>query len=251
MSGHARISTSTSTFSKSFLVKAWEARNELMDYERRGFAQFFYLTLCGHIESELSLVITLRLQLINRAFRGNTLPPMKWKIDEIEHEFPLDPLIQSISKITARLEAEVKSAPLNKLMDELFGRVFPEKLSKVVGTELFGDLQSLAKLRNLSAHGRDLTMEFEVDDFSDFKGTLDNNVLKQPAERLHHAGVINDFDINGNNYDDFLSIFYSDAAMRYFYNAAQGVEIKLRSLGMFPPEQSWHLRHPQLPPLAP
>jgi hypothetical protein len=250
MSGHARISTSTSTFNKSFLAKAWEARNELMDYERRGFAQFFYLTLCSHIESELALVITLRLQLINRAFRGNTPPPMKWKIDEIEHEFPLASLIQSISQITARLEAEVKSAALYKLIEH-FGTVFPENINKVVGTELFGDLQSLAKLRNLSAHGRNLTMEFEVDDFSAFKGTLDGNDLKQPAERLHHAGVIMDFDIDGNNYDDFLSIFYSDEAMRYFYKAAQGVEIKLRSLGMFPPEQSWHLRHPQLPPLAP
>lgn len=53
MSSRSKAFISTSLFSKSFLAKAWEARNELLDYEKRGFAQFVYLTICGHIESVL------------------------------------------------------------------------------------------------------------------------------------------------------------------------------------------------------
>ena len=244
-----RASISTSTFSKSFLAKAWDARKELLDYEKRGFAQFFYLTLCSHIESELAFTITRRLHFISRIVRWEDIPLMKWKNQEIEQECPLDPIIQSLKQITRRLEADVESAPLSKLI-ELFGRVFPESLRVILGPELFDDMDSLATLRNIFAHGRNLTMEFEGEDWSSLKGTLDGNALKKPAERLYRAGVIKGFDINGANYNDFHASFYCDDAMLYFYKAAQSIETQLESFTPFPPERSWVVQT-KLPPLDP
>lgn len=243
-----RAFISTSTFSKSFLAKAWEARRELLDYEKRGFAQFFYLTLCGHIESELAFTIVRRLHFISRIVRWDALPPMKYKNQDVEQECPLDPLIQSIQQIAQRLEADVESAPLSKLI-ELFGRVFPESLRDILGSELFEDMNSLAVLRNIFAHGRNLTMDFEGEDWSSFKGTLDGNALKKPAERLYHAGIITSFDINGENYNDFHASFYSDDAMLYFYKAVQSIEARLESFSPFPPEQRWSVQA-KLPPLG-
>lgn len=244
-----RISISTSRFNKSFLAKAWEARKDLLDYERRGFAQFFYLTLCSHIESELAHTITRRLRFITRIVRWDALPPMKWQNGDTEGVCSLDPIVQSVQHIAKRLEADVETAPLARLVD-LFARVFPESLRDVLGPDLYGDMESLSVLRNLFAHGRNLTMELEGEDHSTSKGTLDGNPLKKPAATLRRAGIIKDFDITGNNYNDFHSHFYADDAMLYFYKAAQSIETQLESFTPFPPEGHW-ITHDKLPSLGP
>ena len=233
-----RTSISTSKFSKSYLAKAWDSRNELLDYERRGFAQFFYLTLCGHIESELARIITRRLYFIRKMIPWESLPPMKLaegEDEECEHAF--DPLVQSIQHMARHLESEVESAPLMRLID-FFGRVFTEKLREVVGSEQYEDMIALAALRNIFAHGRDLTMDFEGEDWSTIRGTLEGNPLKFPAARLHRAGIIKELDIDKTNYHAFQAHFYSDEAMLYFYGAAQRIENMIDAFAPFLPERS-------------
>jgi hypothetical protein len=242
-----RTFISTNTFSKAFLSKAWEARNDLLDYEKRGFAQFFYLTICGHAESLLAKIITTRLLFIHTLVHWEELPPMPYENDDVTQTCSLEPVITSIKQIAKSLERETESASLNKLI-ELHGRTFPQKLKEIVGAKLSADLDALASLRNLFAHGRDLIMDFDIDENFDFKGTLDGNILKHPAQRLHEAGIIKDFDINGQNHHEFHAIFYGDAAMLYFYNAVQSIEEGLRSSTTFLPEKDFHF-HSKLPDL--
>ncbi|MBU1426288.1 MAG: hypothetical protein KKH12_13995 [Gammaproteobacteria bacterium] len=246
----ARTSSPTISNSKSFLAKAWEARKELLDKEKRGFAQFFYLTLCGHIESELSKVICLRLFFIRRGVNWEDAPPVIHSDNGTDQECSNGPLAASIRQMAEKLEAEVESAPLLRLID-IFSRVFPENLQDILGSELSKDMLALGAIRNVFAHGRNLIMDFEDgEDLNSFKGTLDRNPLQKPAERLKLAGIIENLDINLRNIHDFHSKFYGDEAMLYFYRAAQSIETKLGSFSTYLPEQNMSGLS-TLPPLGP
>ena len=234
-----RIFISTNTFSKAFLTKAWESRSELLDYEKRGFAQFFYLTICGHVESLLASTISRRLGSINLAINKNDSPSMQYIQDDVTHECSLEPVFASIKKIIDSLQSETESSSLSRLI-ELHGRIFPQKLNGIVGAELSADLDALASLRNLFAHGRNLNMEFDVNDDSFFKGTLDGNAIMKPAQRLLKAGIIKNLEINGHNHHEFHAIFYGDNAMLYFYNAVLEIEEQLISSNTFLPEKYLH-----------
>src|SRR5574341_571955 len=183
----ARASISTTVFSKAYLARVWESRHQLQDYERRGFAQFFYLTVCGHVESVLALVIKRRLNSIRFMLSWEKLGPVEFKDGDQLHLCALKPVVESLVQVVEALKVDADSAPLRKLI-ELFGRVFPQALKDVVGADLYDDLIALADLRNLFAHGRDLVMEFE-DPFGG-QGSLERNQLRIPAERLHRAGII-------------------------------------------------------------
>jgi hypothetical protein len=245
---HARSSISSSVFSKSYLAKAWEARSELLDYERRGFAQFFYLTICGHIESQLASVISGRLTSIYRTINWDDLPPFQLGIDGVDHKCSLEPVTRSLRQIARHVEGIVDDAPLGKLM-EIFAWVFPEKLRDLIGSELHEDMIALADLRNIFAHGRQIFMDFYGEDFSELRGSLDGNPLKTPANRLLKVGIIKNLEITGQNHNDFYAVFYGDDAMLHFYRAANSIEEKLEANSTFLPER--YFKHSKLPSLKP
>lgn len=246
MSNRSRIWVSSSIYGKAFLAKAWDARGELLEYERRGFAQFFYLTLCGHFESVLMNRIKARLRFVHTS-PWQLVGSIKWTIEATEHICSLEPVVASVRHMASRLTEEVENAPLTKLTS-VFGTVFPESLRTVLGHELLNDINALAALRNIFAHGRDLVMEFEGEDLSSLRGNLDDNPLKFPAQRLQAAGVIDSFDITGSNHHAFMSNFFSDAAMLHFYRAVRSAEEKINSFGSFIPEEMW-FDTPPLPEL--
>lgn len=228
----ARAWISTTTFSKAYLLVAWKSRDQLKEYERRGFAQFFYLTICGHVEGLLASVIKSRLHSINM-LRWYPIPPMQVEDGDTVHSCPFDPVVESMERIISTLGDEIDSAPLAKLI-ELHSKVFPQALSDIVGSDLHQDLLALAYLRNLFAHGRDLFMKF--DNAFAGKATLDKNPLQLPAQRLQAAKIIKDFNITGQNYNDFQAVFFGDEALLYFYRAVQDIEKKLRAFCTFLPE---------------
>jgi hypothetical protein len=237
MSARSRTSIPTGVYGKAYLVKAWEARDELVDYERRGFAQFFYLTICGHIEAVLVDVICTRLKFVEIAIRWETLPPMQFTDHGNIQLCPVTPIADSIRSIVAVTKAQAGTAPLGKLT-ELYGRVFGRPLSALLGPELDQEIKALASLRNVFAHGRDLVMEFDGEPNTQYQGTLDGNVLKHAAQRLLQAGVLSDLNITGLNYDDFFARFFGDAAMLHFHRAVRSAEDVIRGAGGFAPEKT-------------
>jgi len=230
---HARTSISTTTFSKAYLSVAWKNRDQLKEYERRGFAQFFYLTLCGHIEGVLAALIKARLQSVTHMVRWETLPPAEFNAYGKIQSCRLDPLIESLRRLLSSISDEAQSAPMAKLI-ELHGRIFPQKLSDILGPDLHQDLLALNSLRNLFAHGRDMFMEF--DDPFVGKGTLAGNPLQLPAQRLLAAKIIKCLNITGQNHNEFQAQFFDDDALLYFYNAVQEIEKRLDASRTFLPE---------------
>jgi len=225
----------------------WQAREDLHPIERRGFACFFYVTVCGHLEAVIADVIKSRLKFVEHAIGWDSLPPMLCTTSAGTEDVPIDPISATVRTMAAALEAEVDTAPLSRL-SQLYERVFPKSISDVLGPGLEADVKALGALRNLFAHGRDLTMEFAPASDTVFEGTLDRNALKSAAQRLHQAGVIPDFNITGLNYDDFFGRFFGDAALRHFHAVVQEADSRLRGACDFAPERA--VAHIQsLPPL--
>lgn len=240
-----RIYISTTVYSKAYLTRMWESRHHLKEYERRGFAQFFYLTICSHVESRLASVIKTRLGSIRSMLDWRKIDPVRFHDNETVHTCPVTPIVESLMRILEAMGKEADTAPLIKLT-ELFKRTFPQPLQGVLGEELNLDLQALMGLRNLFAHGRDLVMEFEG--LSGGAGSLEGNPLQKPAERLHKAGIIANLEINSRNYQDFQRAFFSDDALKYFYERTQRIDHKLDAFNTFLPERARdHI--PELPDL--
>ena len=240
-SGRARFWVSTATFSTLYLAVAWQTRHQLSDYERRGFGQFVYLTMSAHLESVIGELIRMRCLSLRYMVRWETLPPMEFTEGEQKHLCDLKPVYESLLRVVAALDDESHTAPLTKLT-ELYNVIFSPALREIVGKELYEDLQALASLRNLFAHGRGLFLEFE-DPFNVSGGhaTLDSNPIQRPALRLYAAGIIKDLKVTGQTYGDFQSAFYADDALLYFYRAVEQIEEKLFESVTFLPEKMRHI----------
>ncbi|MGJ0485707.1 MAG: hypothetical protein ACR65R_14440 [Methylomicrobium sp.] len=245
----AMLSISSGVYGKAFLAKAWEDRHKLLDYERRGFTQFFYLTICGHIEEVIADILKQRIHFINIAIDWEQLPPMNYRDGDITHTCPIEPVVKSIKNLASTLISEVNSAPYAKL-SELYVKLFGASIGKIIGNDLEQDIKALTTLRNIFAHGRNLYMKFEVDESWAHIGTLDGNILKQPSQRLYDVGIIKNLNITGQNYHDFQALFYSDEVMLHFYNAASQAEKHLTEATTFLPERKWPGPQP-LPDLNP
>lgn len=243
----SRVITSTGIFGKAFLTRMWQARENLQPVERRGFACFFYVTVCGHLEAVAAEVIKSRLKFVEHAVRWDALPPMRYTTSTGTEDVPIAPIVATVRTMVASVEAEVDTAPLNQLR-RLYARVFPWSVSEILGPDLDADVQALGALRNLLAHGRDLTIEFEGAADAGFEGTLDGNALKGAAQRLQHAGVIPDFNITGLNHDEFFGRFFGDTALRHFHGVVREADSRLRVACDFVPERSCPHVQP-LPPL--
>ncbi|QFS52873.1 hypothetical protein [Nostoc sphaeroides] len=234
-----RGSFPTSNYNTAYIARAWGMHKELEEREKRGFYQFFYLTICGHIESILSSVINARLDSINWLLQWDKIPPANYNENNITSLCDQKTVVESLLKIISAFENETENAPLGKLID-LHNKIFNKKLSELIGKELYEDLNAVASLRNLFAHGRNLFVEFKFDaPLTDGEVTLDYNPLKKAFDRLLRAGIINNpSNFNLQNYGDFLVSFYNDDAFLYFYRAIQEVEEKLDNSIEFPPERA-------------
>ena len=241
----ARLSISTTTYSKAYLAVAWKTRSELQDYERRGFGQFMYLTMCAHMEGVIEALIRNRLHSITHMVKWESLPPMQMKDGKHVQLYDLTPVYESLLNIVGEVKNESRNAPLAKLIQR-YNMMFSLPIREVVGKDLYEDLQALAALRNLFAHGREFFLEFE--DPFEAHASLDANPVQQATLRLHQAGIINNLKITGQNHPEFKSAFYSDDALLYFYRAVQQIHKILCGSVTFEPEAQLY-RVPELPVL--
>ena len=228
--------------SHAFLSRMWLDRNSLSAVERKGFVQFFYLTLCGHTESVIAEVIRTRISDARVAIRPDTVPPLKFKSGERLELVSSAPLVESVLQIALALSREAQSAPLSKLI-ELVSKVFPGKLRDAIGAATYDDLNALAALRNLFAHCRDIIVEFEIIT----GGITDWGALEVPIKVLKSAKIVPDQIFGGHNWNELVDVIYSDAAMRYFHSAAQKVECELYRLSNYGPPAFNPRRLPPLP----
>lgn len=245
----SHVGISSGHYGKAFLAKAWNSRSDLSEYEQRGFAVFFYLTVCGHVEAVFAAVIRARLSSARFSVRWADLPELKFTREGISRSCSMEPVTNSILRLLEACESELESAPLTRLT-ELYGKVFGLSVQVVLGEELSQDLKALGGLRNQFAHGRDLFVSFQTAEAGDqFIGTLDGNPLRGPAERLKAVGVIQSLEVNGQNHGEFFGALLGERAMFHFYEAANAIESAIKSANVFEPEQSMVAFPPPLPTL--
>ncbi len=112
-----RFEISTNIYSKDYLAKAWHSRKDLADYERRGFAQFFYLTICGHVESLISTICKLRIDNVVNITRKLKLAPTSFNDNGNLISCSVDPILDSLKRFLPTLKEEAELAPLEKLKE--------------------------------------------------------------------------------------------------------------------------------------
>jgi hypothetical protein len=235
MNTQGKYATQTGTFSKAYLERAWDQRADLTDIERKGFAQFFYISLCGHIEAVICAVIKARLSSME-IFQFNPVNDQTFTLDGVSQVCSFEPVSNSIWHLSNQISAEAETAALGKLL-EVYNKVFPKKLSDTVGPELHKDINALVALRNIFGHGRSISIEIELKDGEVHNATLDGSVLKMPAQRLHEAGVINLPSPSNYAHIHLIDLMYCDDALMHFYNAIVAIETKLKSEVEFLPEK--------------
>lgn len=116
----------------------------------------------------------------------------------------------------------------------------------------------MASLRNLFAHGRNLSLDCKMNIDVDVDGntswidgerTLDSNPIKKAFDRLSDANIIKKpSSFNLQNYHELICAFYNDDAFLYFYKAIQKNEEKLKYSIEFSPEK-WNMHFVSLPDL--
>ncbi len=194
-----RVFQPTHRANGAFLRVMWSERARLQLIERSGFSQFFYLTLCGFIESALALVIKRRLHSIRSlSYKAS---PVRFDDNGLEHALTNQAIVDSLSIYMEASMSSLSSAPLGKLT-ELYSQLFPEKLVDVLGKDLFDDVQALVALRNLFAHGRDIYLELVGELGGDAQVVLDGNPLQKPLSRLVAAGLLETTKATASNHPE-------------------------------------------------
>ncbi len=239
----------TTQHTRAFLKSAWAARSGLTPDERRGFAQFFYLTLCAHLEETLVAVLRKRCRYMRHLTKWEDLPEIEEEIDGVKATTSAEPIWKSILGLVGWVDSQTDSAPLARLL-ELYAIVFNQQIREDIGADLAADLGALAALRNMFAHGRDFFWEFEDIFAKDQFATLDSNPIQKALLRLHAAKIIPDLKITGHNRLTYEERLHSDEALLYFLGSADQIAERLLASRSFTPHDCFH-RLPRLPELIP
>lgn len=225
-------SISTTTFGRAYLQRAWESRSTLTEYERNGFAIFFYLTVTGHVEATMAELIERRLMYsrsVTNKLRDETF---KWETQDDEPGYATLPIHDTLVSLISNFMRQLDRSSLNDLIT-LIQDVFAIKLSDLL-EEAYLDLKALANLRNVFAHGRDFWLRFNQNEANLL--SLDDNPLQLAAQRLSAAKVLSTLKLDAWTHPDFQRALFSDAAMLYFLGRAREIESRLKGLLSFAPE---------------
>lgn len=220
--------TSSSRCGKIFLYKMWKNRHDLSEDERKGFAQYFYITMSGHVESLLVTIIKTRLTTIECEFeklRYNQIPIIK-NINREEKKFPMDPVLSSVISIASSLKNRVETVPLSDLL-KIYDEVFSKgELKSVVGGNVKRGLLAISQLRNVFAHGRDILMYFDSDNpnnCDDFSAKLDKCSLGEPIKYLQKEKIFDET----IKWNATLSVFFEDKVILHFYEIIRNAQSSL------------------------
>lgn len=234
MKSKGRVAISTSVFNKAYLKRAWAERGALSDYERRGFAQFFYITISGHLESVIAEVIKARLRSISTLLPWNQPGQTEYTKDGVRYLCPLESLVASLFALLRSSEEIAEQASFEQLRKS-YSQIYARSLADAIGPELDQDINALFRLRNIFAHSRQLYVDLEG--FPGDTMTLESNPFLFPAQRLQRAGIIESLAITRQNYHEFQEHFYSDQTLLFFYGRVIEAEQRVTSHIDFFPEK--------------
>ena len=250
------ISRSSTDSSTAYLEAVWNGRLNLRDHERLGFAQFFYVFLNTHVESQLFALIDFRLESI-REFAQTASHDLAYRLAHTKKgdsahfksiEADSHPAFYSLHKIIDEKYKCLKNAPIVRLM-EMYDSIFPLPLKVIIGEELKRDLTAVTSMRNVFAHGRRISIDFEGP-MGNGKAHLDSATLKEAAKRLQKANLLSKEEpISTQTYYRWERSIFSDKALLYFYNRILQIDGKLKDCSSSRREGEKISRLPHLPDL--
>jgi hypothetical protein len=160
----------------------------------------------------------------------------------------LGPAFFSLFKLIEKIDGDLQRAALHELT-KIYNSLFPLTINVLLGDELWRDLLAISAMRNLLAHGRTVSMEFEWGTGAD-KALLDSSSMKSVAARLQKEGILpKEAIISCDSYHQWETKIFCDQALLYFYDALSKIEVKLRSSVASNRESELIARMPCLLPL--
>jgi hypothetical protein len=226
---HAVLITNSANDSISVVQYLWAIRSTLNAVQRRGFGNFFYVALLGHLESLLSTYLRARIIAAKALVPWAELPDQKPMTENgVKRFYPTAPLRKSLESMILGYESDLEFATINKLI-ELYRRVIGTPLSEAIGENTQKHVTALSNLRNVFAHGRSFILELPFPVSGTATATLQSTSLQFPVQLLIDAGLVDSLCYDGQTHSKFADAFYSDQGMRCFWNAGKEVDASLRS----------------------
>jgi hypothetical protein len=217
-----KISISTITYSKTFITKTWENHPQMLEYERRGFFQFLYVTACGHAESVIcdylkSILFFPLLEIKKTA----TFPQRKMQIEEIEFSISTEPEQRAVQRILERTIEDIDKASFDRI-ESLHKLIVGSSIREIIGTNLFGNLKGLISVRNLLAHGRELYVEMDVggDNVFDLDTSFEKHPLENAIKSLRQAKLYDTEQSDSYDAHEPQGLIYQDEAIKHFWNTS-------------------------------
>lgn len=214
----SKLGISTITYSKAFIKKSWETHTQMLEYERRGFFQFLYITACGHAESVICdyLKSVLFFPLLDLR-STKSFPHRGMTIDGIEFLVSTEPEERAVQRILERTIEDLDKAPFDRI-DSLHKTIVGLSIRDVLGSELHDSLKGLISVRNLLAHGRELYVG--IDESFSADTTFEQHPLENAIKSLRQAKLFNAEQADTYDIHEPQAVIYQDEAMRHFWNCS-------------------------------
>jgi hypothetical protein len=229
------ISRASQDSNMAYLHAVWNSRLSLKDQEKLGFAQFFYIFLNTHIESQLVALINFRLDSI----RNFVQTASRDRVYHLTHtlksgapypkakEIDTHPSFHSIHKMVTEKYEGLKSASIGRLI-KTYDSLFLQSLKAAIGEDLKRDLDAVSSMRNIFAHGRRIGIDLE-NSSGILKANIESSTLKEAVQRLQKANLLSKVEpTSAHNYHLWESSIFSDSALLYFYNRIMLIDSKLK-----------------------
>lgn len=213
-----RIGISTIAYSKAYITKSWENHAQMLDYERRGFFQFLYITACGHAESVIcDYLKSILFHPLLDIKKATSFPDRKMTIGETELSVSTEPEQSAIRRILERTVEEIEKAPFDRI-ESLHKLIVGSSIRETIGPDLHDSLKGLVSVRNLLAHGRELYVE--IDESFSADTSFESHPLENAIKSLRQAKLFNTEQSDTYDAQDAKGVIYQDEVVRHFWNTS-------------------------------
>lgn len=221
MSG--RLGISTIVYSKAFVSRTWSKRADMLDYEKKGFFQFLYVTACGYVESVICDYLHQILFFPLHEMQTKKLFPKRpITVNGQPAAVDTEPEQRAVQRLLERTVDEIGKAPLERL-ESLHQTIVGLTIRDFIGAGLHDDLKGLVSVRNVLAHGRMLYVDLDESFRADVR--FEQHPLENAIKSLRQRGIFSSDHVSTLEPNEVMAFIYRDDTMVHFWNAAVDIAV--------------------------
>ena len=138
-----RLGISTIVYSKAFVSGTWSKRADMLDYEKKGFFQFLYVTACGYVESVICDYLHQILFFPLHEMQTKKLFPKRpITVNGQPAAVDTKPQQRAVQRLLERTVDEIGKAPFERL-ESLHQTIAGLTIRDFIGAGLHDDLKGL------------------------------------------------------------------------------------------------------------